>query len=278
MIKVAVLGNAGMLGTVVEMLLRGDGNYDVSGFGRESLEIYPRKLNSLGAKMSKLLGHHTDYIINCIGAIKPTFAAATDPTIPIYTNAVFPHQLATWCNLTNTKLIHITTDCVFDGYRGRYVESDPHNPLDAYGKSKSLGETPEAMNIRTSIIGPEFGGRKRSFLEWIKGSTGEINGFTNHQWNGLTTLELAHCLIDIMDADVHTKGTFHVFGDDVSKYDLCELVAEAYGLEITVEPERHRETLDRTLRTEEDLNDFLQPCSLEKMISDLADFERKIHA
>lgn len=274
--RIAILGQNGMLGHVVKRVFANEGFYDVIGFGRESLDVYPRKLNDVGAKLSNLMGFETDWVINCIGAIKPTFQAATDPSVPIYTNAVFPHQLATWGEFTKTNIIHITTDCVFSGRRGKYTEQCLHDPLDEYGKSKSLGEPTNAMVLRTSIFGPEQGGRSRSLLEWIKKQNGQtINGFTNHYWNGLTTLELANCLLDIIDADLYTKGLFHVFSEDVTKYDMVRIIAKAYDLDIELNEFETDECVDRTLRTVEDLNDYLQPTGFSNMVYDLADFERK---
>lgn len=279
MMKVVILGNTGMLGNMVYMLLSGERQFRTQGFGRESFEVAPRRLGALGTKLSMLIGHKADYVVNCIGAIKPTFDKATEPSLPIYTNAVFPHQLAEWCDLTDTKLIHITTDCVYDGVKGQYVETDPHNALDVYGKSKSIGEPEKAMTIRTSIIGPEFGGRKRSLLEWVRSQDGKsINGFTNHYWNGLTTLELAHGIADIIDADLYTQGLFHVFSEDVSKYELVSKIAQAYDLDIEIAPKEVESTVDRTLRTVEDLNEYLQPSDLDRMLEDMANFERNLNA
>lgn len=275
--KIAVLGQNGMLGHVVKKVFETEmSSGEVVGFGRESLDVYPRKLNDIGSKLSGLLGFDTDYVINCIGAIKPTFDAAKDLSIPIYTNAVFPHQLATWGEFTSTKIIHITTDCVFSGLRGGYTEECDHDALDEYGKSKSLGEPKNAMVIRTSIFGPEQGGRKRSLLEWIKSQDGKkINGFTNHYWNGLTTLELANSLLDIVDADLHTAGLFHVFSQDVTKYDMVSTIVDAYGLNTEVSEFECDLCVDRTLRTVEELNDYLQPADFVSMVHDLVEFERK---
>lgn len=270
--KVAILGHSGMLGHVVERVFKGEVN--TSGYGRAALDVYPRKLNDIGTKLSSLLGMDVDYVINCIGAIKPTFDKATDLSVPIYTNAVFPHQLATWGELTDTKIIHITTDCVFSGNRGQYTEADVHDALDVYGKSKSLGEPDNCMVIRTSIFGPEMGGRKRSLLEWAKSQEGKtVNGFTNHYWNGLTTLELAHSLFDIVGADVWAPGIFHVFSEDVSKYDMLMQISEAYNLEMDINPYETETCVDRTLRTIEDLNDYVQPACFSNMLYELVDFE-----
>jgi len=275
--KIAVLGQNGMLGHMVENVFKSDLHLGVSGFGRAALDVYPRTLNHLGTKLSGLFGMDTDYVINCIGAIKPIFDNKADISTPIYTNAVFPHQLATWGELTNTKIIHITTDCVFSGYAGQYTEQSPHDALDVYGKSKSLGEPENAMVIRTSIFGPESGGRKRSFLEWVKSQNGKtVKGFTNHYWNGLTTLELAKGLLDIVTSDVWTNGLFHVFSEDVSKFDMVSQIAEAYNIDLAIEPFETDLCIDRTLRTVEDLNEFLQPAAFSNMLYELVDFESNL--
>lgn len=275
--KVGLLGRNGMLGSMVKLLLDGEKEFDVVSSDRKELSIFPRKLNDIGPLLTKHFGADVDYMINCIGAIKPTFKEATNPTVPIYTNAVFPHQLAQWANLTDTKLIHITTDCVYDGVTGRYDEESPHTALDDYGKSKSLGEPENAMVLRTSIIGPEIGGRQRSFLEWIKSQNGKtINGYVNHMWNGITTLELAHTIMDILDSDLYDDGTYHVFSEDVSKYDLCKAVVEAYGLDIRVEPTMAEKSVNRTLRSIHDFNDYIQPSELDKMLNDLVVLEEAL--
>jgi len=274
--KVAILGHTGMLGHVVETIFKRDISH-VNGYGRQAFNVYPRKLNDIGTKLSNVLGMDCDFVVNCIGAIKPIFDKATDLSIPIYANAVFPHQLATWGELTDTQVIHITTDCVYSGNKGQYIESDPHDALDVYGKSKSLGEPSNAMVIRTSIFGPEYGGRKRSFLEWVRAQKGKTaNGFTNHYWNGITTLELANCLLDIVTSDVWTKGLFHVYSEDVSKYDMVAQISAAYNLDIDLNPHETEQCVDRTLRTTEDLNEFLQPAAFSNMLYELVDFEKTL--
>jgi dTDP-4-dehydrorhamnose reductase len=264
--KVTVLGKNGMLGGAVMQVLDDAPKIELTGLGRNELEVKPKTLNELGAELNRVIGD-ADYVINCIGAIKPVFNGR-DQVGPIYTNAIFPHYLADWGELTGTNVIHITTDCVYDGEGGQYTESSPHNPLDAYGKSKSLGEPTNAMVIRTSIIGPEFGGRKRSFLEWLKGEDGgKVRGFTNHYWNGLTTYELAFSLLDIMDYDIWEQGTFHLFGEDVTKYSMVMAIINAYGLNIEVEPYETDTPIDRTLRSEKDLCDFIRPQPFYDMIA-----------
>jgi dTDP-4-dehydrorhamnose reductase len=172
--NVAILGNNGMLGHVVEKVVNRQLDMRARGFGRESLELYPKGLDEIGGKLTDLLGDDTDWVINCMGATKPYFNNCTDLSIPIYTNALFPHQLALWAELVpnGPKVIHITTDCVYNGIVGEYNEYSTHGAKDKYGRSKSLGEPKNCMNLRTSIIGPELDGQSKHFLSWIKSRHG----------------------------------------------------------------------------------------------------------
>ena len=279
--KAVVLGNTGMLGHMVQHVLceRGSASLmHVSGFGREGFDVFPRTLNKTGAKLSSLFGYKTGYIINCVGAIKPIFDNPLRVSDAIYTNAIFPRQLATWGELTDTKIIHITTDCVFDGWKGRYKESSKHSAYDLYGMSKSLGEPANCMTLRTSIIGPEIGGRGRSLLSWIKSQNGNIiKGFTNHVWNGVTTLELSRIIRDIIVEDIYEKDLFHVFSDDITKYELVTEIIKQYKMNIGVESFEHPGgTVDRSLRTEKGLNDLVLPQDFTGMIEELVEHDRKL--
>jgi len=266
--KVAILGKDGMLGRAVTEIFKNDRNVDLLTLDRAAFEVSPKSFNEVGAQLTRALSKQ-DCVINCVGAIKPMFNAGSLPG-PTYTNAIFPHYLADWGELCGVQVIHITTDCVYSGNKGQYVESDAHDALDEYGKSKSLGEPENAMVIRTSIIGPELVGRKRSFLEWLRGESGKlVKGFTNHYWNGLSTYELAFSLLDIIDHDVWMPGVYHLFGEDVTKYDMVTEIIAAYGLEIGVEAFETDSPVDRTLRTEKDLKSFIQPQNFSDMIADM---------
>lgn len=268
--KVAILGSSGMLGSMLKNTFEDEVEVirKLVPLDRSSLDIWPRKLGSLGERLSSLIGYDVDYVVNCVGATKPYFDTV-DPHVPLYVNAVFPHQLATWCDLTKTKLIHITTDCVYAGDKSYYTESFIADATDLYGRSKALGESPMAMNLRTSIIGFE-NGRRRHLLEWVRSQNNkEIKGFTDHFWNGLTTLELARCIFDIIDSDVHEPGTYHVFSNTVSKYELVSMIIDAYDLNIDVVPVKTSRPINRTLSTVEELNSWLEPQSTSAMLDEL---------
>jgi dTDP-4-dehydrorhamnose reductase len=272
--KVAILGNTGMLGSMVEKILSRQMDLHVNGFGRESIELFPRSLNSVGAKLTELLGFDTSWVINCMGATKPYFDSASDLTIPLYANAIFPHQLAKWAELMHTNVIHITTDCVYDGHIGRYDERAPHSAQDMYGKSKSLGEPDNCMIIRTSIIGPETEGRSKHLLSWVKSQDEKsTNGYVNHFWNGVTSLELAYIIADVICSYYYEEETFHIFSSDISKYEMINQIAEVYGLNIDLTPVKTSISCDRRLRTVKSLNDLIGPKSFIEMIEELKEHE-----
>jgi dTDP-4-dehydrorhamnose reductase len=264
---------------MLEETLKRDSRYEVLGFGRESLELTPRPLDLIGSRLSTLLGFETDYVINCMGATKPMFVDVSDLSTPIYVNAIFPHQLATWGELTSTKVIHITTDCVYDGILGRYDERAPASAIDHYGQSKSLGEPDNCMVIRTSVIGPEFGGRKRHFLSWIKSMDGKsVDGFTNHFWNGLTTIELSRVIADIMRLDLWSPETYHIHSNDVSKYEMVDTIAKVYGLNIDLTATKTKYSCDRRLRSILGMNFMVEPAPFRHMIEDMFEYEQKKEA
>jgi dTDP-4-dehydrorhamnose reductase len=225
-----------------------------------------------------------DFVINCIGVIKPHIDDS-DPkkrANAVSINTMFPEKLEAWAFQRGIKVIQIATDCVFSGTRGRYVESDPHDAWDVYGKTKSLGEVPSSamMHLRVSIIGPEVG-RSTSLLEWIRhqnhGAT--ITGFTDHRWNGITSLHFAKLARGIIESNSFVPGTHHVVpGDEVTKCDLVTYIADHYGrTDLIIEPGPSGKPIDRTLGTaNQELNRLLwsnagysSPPTVEEMVSEL---------
>ena len=278
--NVAILGAGGMLGGMLSWFLE-QNKVDFDAFDRKKFTV------CLGSDtwldLSEVLLDETgnfkyDYIINCLGAIKPGFEAKERVATNIFVNAVFPRELTEFVEASNTgstvqaRVIHITTDCVYSGKVGKYTEHSPHDANDMYGMSKSLGESQDAMVIRTSIIGPEWNGNKKSLLEWFLAnySVGHLNGYTNHLWNGITTLELSKILLRIMTENLWEKGTFHVFSEDIDKASLLKLFASSWGLKVEVNVVDAPNPCDRTLRSVKSLN--VTPASQQKMLSDLAPF------
>jgi dTDP-4-dehydrorhamnose reductase len=196
------------------------------------------------------------YAINCIGVIKPYIhddnAAEVERAIEV--NARFPHRLARAAQETGCFVLQIATDCVYSGAKGLYREPDVHDALDVYGKTKSLGEVPSPVvaHLRCSIIGPEPKAHV-SLLDWFLGQTrgASVNGFTNHQWNGVTTYHYGRLCAGILRQRLTPAGLQHVVpSGTISKYDLLKAFARAYARpDIVVTATEAKTVIDRTLST-----------------------------
>jgi dTDP-4-dehydrorhamnose reductase len=165
----------------------------------------------------------------------------------IRVNSEFPHLLNGVSQKYNCHFIHITTDCVFDGSKGKYIETDHHTENGIYGHSKSLGEPLSATVLRTSIIGEEVE-NKKSLLEWVKSQNGNrINGFVNHYWNGVTCLQLAKIVQQIISQNLYWQGVRHIFSPTyVSKFELVKMISDIYKLQIEIIP-LETKVCDKTL-------------------------------
>ncbi|MBX4211200.1 MAG: sugar nucleotide-binding protein [Candidatus Yanofskybacteria bacterium] len=207
-----------------------------------------------------------DYVINAIGVTIPF--AMENPALTFFINGALPHVLA---QTFGDKLIHITTDCVYNGLDGYpYDENSSKTPVDIYGLSKSLGEPTTCLTLRTSIIGRELEGFT-GLLEWFLQQDGkEIGGFSNHYWNGLTTIQFAKLCDEIMEHRERypRAGIYHVFSTSVSKYDMLKKIKDKYGSSTIIKenPDAH---LNRTLTTQHDLVTVLHIPSFDQMIDEL---------
>jgi dTDP-4-dehydrorhamnose reductase len=265
MTRVLILGATGMLGSAVLEEFEGfAGEVLVTARGKQ-LESLPEgvRLVQFDASRDSLeeafngIGE-IDFVINCIGVIKPYINDSDDlqRLNAIQINSLFPQQLSDWASRNGAKVIQIATDCVFSGATGGYVETDPHDALDVYGKSKSLGEVPNSsmMHIRVSIIGPEKG-RSTSLLEWVRNQPkdAKIFGFTDHLWNGVTTNHFGKIARGIIEVGLFRPGVVHLVpGNKVPKNVLVSKIASVFGREdITIEPKASGSTVDRTLNTDD---------------------------
>ncbi|MCO4053310.1 MAG: SDR family oxidoreductase [Bosea sp.] len=190
-------------------------------------------------RLVRLMGDvRPDVVINCVGVVKQ-LSAAKDPLVSIALNALFPHRLAELCAVAGARLVHISTDCVFDGRKGDYTESDPSNAEDLYGKSKFLGEVDysHAVTLRTSIIGHELNSA-HSLIDWFLSQPGpSVKGYRKAIYTGLPTVEIARIIRDVVLPDAALCGVWHVASDKVSKYDLLNMVASTYGKVIEIVPD-----------------------------------------
>ena len=226
-----------------------------------------------------------DWVINAIGMIKHIIHDdhARDIEEAVRVNALFPHALARQAEAVGIRVLQIATDCVFSGARGGYNERDSHDPLDVYGKTKSLGEVASSAfhHLRCSIIGPESRGH-RSLLDWFRGQPqgSVLSGFTNHHWNGVTTLHFARLCVGIMSSATPIPRLQHVIpANTVTKYELLRCFADAFGRDdIVIHPCEADARVDRSLQTRDAAANYAiwaaagyrAPPSLSHMVNELA--------
>jgi dTDP-4-dehydrorhamnose reductase len=279
--RVLILGATGMLGNTVAkyFLTQKNKYYTILTYrNKEAIQALTKKNVVESWLFSPSIKNHSldfiiqdldpDYVINCIGVIKPFMK--NNMAESIFLNSIFPHLMSETCKKYNAGLIHITTDCVFSGKGSNYNEKSIHDALDEYGKSKSLGEPIDnAMTIRTSIIGEEVH-KYASLISWAKTQKNkEVNGFVNHIWNGITTLEYAKCCDKIISNNLYNTGLYHIFSDKVTKYNMLQFFNTKWDLNMKINPIYAPEACDRSMTTMKDLCAKLQINSFEKMIEDL---------
>ncbi len=241
--KVLVLGAGGMLGH--QMLHQLAAQYTVAGTTRN----YDQQLAHTGANLysgvnvqdidtveNRIDSFMPDVVLNAVGVIKQ-LQESTNAELSIHINSLFPHQLARICSERSIRLILFSTDCVFSGSKGKpYTEEDVADARDLYGLSKYMGEVQQSnvLTLRTSIIGHELKG-KHSLLEWVLSQAGAaINGYAGALYSGFTTLEMSRIVSMLIDDYPEMHGLYHVSSDAISKYDLINMINEAYDLGITI--------------------------------------------
>jgi len=258
--KIIIFGINGMLGNYIYTFFRKN-NLEIIGYNRRDFDV----LKDNWEKINNLIGNN-NIVINCIGLI-PQKNNGEKNYFKI--NSFFPHFLEKESLKNNCKLIHITTDCVFNGLKGYYKNTDKHDAIDIYGISKSLGEPLNSTIIRTSIIGEEIY-NKKSFLEWVLNSKNNINGYLNHYWNGITCLQLAKLIKKIIEDNYFWKGVKHLYSYDiVNKYQLACIIKNIYNININIIPYHDIKDKNMTLKGD---NKFNIP-SIEKQILELKNYD-----
>jgi len=207
-----------------------------------------------------------DYVINAIGVTIPF--SLKSPGLTFFINSAFPFMLS---NLFGPRLIHITTDCVFDGQKDYpYNENSEKRPVDIYSLSKSIGEPIDCLTLRTSIIGRELKGFN-SLLEWFLGQEGKtVKGFTKHFWNGVTTKEFGNICHKIMQnrKEFPRSGIYHIFSETISKHDMLVKFKEKYKLDINIVKD-DTTAKNRSLSTIYPYCEKLKIPSFDQMLKDL---------
>lgn len=223
--KFLVLGATGMAGHTIALYLKEQG-HDVTAFTNTP---FPYCKNIIGDARETwflkkvLIDENYDSVINCIGLLNRS--AEENKSLAVYLNSFLPHFVADTLEGMKTKMIHMSTDCVFSGNRGSYKEKDLKDGETFYDRSKSLGEREDSKNLtfRNSIIGPDMSHDGIGLFNWFMKQHGSINGYTKAMWTGVTTLTLAKA----MEHAANSKlcGVYHLVNSQpISKFDLLKLL------------------------------------------------------
>jgi len=259
--KILVIGSNGMAGHVITKYLTQQGHNVFTVARSNATYCVDIEDTAAAAQLFAEFQDNFAYVINCVGLLVKDSNDCPDRAIVI--NSWFPHFLESVFRGSLTKVIHLSTDCVFDGADGPYTESHRHTETNFYGRSKSLGELNNNKDItfRMSIIGPEIKSSGTGLLHWILNTPDqELNGWANAHWNGMTTLQLAKCIERYIHNPV-ISGVYHLVNNRISinKYDLLCLVNDVYGLGKTVRNTQGPKDINKILIDTRNLVDFEIP-------------------
>ncbi|MGL1036497.1 dTDP-4-dehydrorhamnose reductase family protein [Vibrio vulnificus] len=257
--KVLVIGATGMLGYSIFSNLSELSDLDVYGTVRSVKGVknfFPSidklipnvDVKNFATLEKSVLDVKPDVVINCIGLIKQ-YDVSKQHVEAIEINALLPHKIAQLCDSIQARLVHFSTDCVFDGKTGNYSESDLPTATDLYGRSKCLGEVDygKHVTLRTSIIGHELKSSV-SLVDWFLSQEGSVRGFSKAVFSGLPTAYVAKILADYVLPNPSLSGLYQLSVDPIDKYSLISKVADVYNKQIEIEKFEDFE-IDRSLNS-----------------------------
>ena len=267
--RILIVGSKGMAGHMLRQFLIESKTFEVIDISRDDecfKSNYSLDLTDLEELGSILEIEKPDVIINCVGILNQ--AAEASPERSIFINSFIPHFLAGRCK----RLINISTDCVFIGLKGNYVESDLKDGHGFYAESKSLGEVTYGphLTIRTSIIGPELKSNGGGLLHWFLNQSGEVKGYSNALWTGVTTLQLAKFIEDLIDKPDITGLVHYTNNIIISKLNILKLISLVFNKKIDIISFGDYYVDKSLVNTRSDI-DFVIP-DYETMIRELFDF------
>ena len=271
--KVLILGSTGLIGHQIHKLLSEESGYELFDISyrnklhQETLLVNIINEDELKNEIKKI---KPNFVINCIGTLIKE--SALNPELAVLTNALLPHRLKNICDSIQAKLIHMSTDCVFSGNNKKpYKENDIKHGLDVYAKTKSLGEIIENqhLTIRTSVIGPELKRDGEQLFNWFMSEKGEIEGFSDAIWSGVTSLELARGVKWMIENNIN--GLYQLTnGIPISKNEILQLFKKYTKKNISITPILGI-NIDKSFIDTRKIINYKIP-SYEEMISEMMDF------
>ncbi len=163
-----------------------------------------------------------DAVVNCSAIVNQD--AENDQAEAAFINVFIPHYLEKITKQTKTVIVHRSTDCIFSGKKGQYTIDDTPDAQSFYARTKAVGElnNNKDISIRVSLIGPDINPKGGSLLNWYLNQKGDVNGFANAIWTGITTIEYAREIELLLAAGAH--GVFQSApSESISKYELIQL-------------------------------------------------------
>lgn len=270
--KVLVLGAKGMAGHVVSKLLPQLGDYEVFSLARnieENKVTINLDVTQTDALKKIMASNKFDAIINCIGILNKE--AEDHPDKAIWFNSYFPHFLEAQTKNTTTKIVHISTDCVFSGKKGLYTENDLKDGYGFYAQSKAFGElnNEKDITLRTSIIGPELNTNGIGLFHWFMSQekNSELKGFTKAFWSGITTVELAKVIHEALNQNL--TGLIQITQENkIDKYNLLRLFNHVFRADALTILENSEYKVDKSMISIRNDFDYKVP-SYEKMFAEM---------
>jgi dTDP-4-dehydrorhamnose reductase len=300
--KILILGGSGMLGSMLIDVFSKEEMFDVTATVRAETMLvkYQERIPTVRWKIFDASGSKEDvvqffstipkpqWVINAIGLTKPMIHDdnAEEVEAAIRINSLLPHVLGMWAGQQGSQVIQIATDCVYSGIKGRYVESDIHDPLDVYGKTKSLGETMNSNvhHLRCSIIGPEVKDFK-FLIEWFlrQPPGSQISGYINHYWNGLTTLHFAKICCGVIKENLVLDHLQHIVPTGIAtKAEMLAMFSKYYRRkDISIKEVSAEKAINRILITEKPTENldlwrasgYKKPPTIEHQIEELSRYK-----
>jgi dTDP-4-dehydrorhamnose reductase len=259
--RVLVLGSSGMAGHVITLRLSGTPGLKVLDAGPRKKVFENTLLTDLNdpTAIERLLKETTpDFIVNCIGVLVKQ--SETDRLNAIWINAYLPNLISRVCEKSATKLIHLSTDCVFSGKNGPYREIDHPDGNAYYDRTKALGEVNNTkdLTIRTSIAGPELKDSGTGLFDWFMTQKGSINGFTRASWSGVMTPQLAEFINYIIIQKPALSGLVHyATPGGITKFELLSLFKDVFHRNVNIVPVEEPILDKRLLNTRIDIENSL---------------------
>ena len=270
--KVLVLGATGMAGHMISLYFKERG-HSITAF---SMTPFVHCENIVGnafdvTLLKKVITEgEFDGIINCIGVLNQR--AEDNKSSAVYLNSYLPHQLVDLTKGTRTKLIHMSTDCVFSGKTGNYTEESFRDGETFYDRSKALGEILDDKNLtfRNSVVGPDINENGIGLFNWFMKQKGTIGGFTDVMWTGVTTLTLAKAMEQALQEDL--TGLYNLVNNtSISKHDLLCLFNKYFRRgRIEIIPNDKIKVKKTLVKTRGDFS-FAVP-SYEQMVAEMYDW------